>query len=150
MAQCAIGIGSNLGDPAGNVRKAIAALRSTGEVTAVSRLYHSEPWGLQDQPPFVNAVVLMRTLLDPRSLLNGLQSIERDFGRVDTVKWGPRIIDLDILYYDDVRMNEPDLQIPHPYLEQRPFVVVPLAEIDSRYAAAAEGSPGREGLRALT
>lgn len=142
----AIAIGSNLDDPAHNVRTAIAALRSVGEVTAISRLYRSQPWGVDDQPQFINAVVLVRTELRPRALLDALKEIERHMGRNPSYRWGPRLIDLDIVYYDDLSVDEPGLTIPHPHFKERPFVLVPLAEIDSRYAseAAAADQTGLE------
>ncbi|MFN2528723.1 MAG: 2-amino-4-hydroxy-6-hydroxymethyldihydropteridine diphosphokinase [Candidatus Baltobacteraceae bacterium] len=137
MHAAAVAIGSNLGDPVENVRKAIGALRQAGELTAVSRLYRSEPWGEENQPYFINAVALISTPREPRELLNALQEIEREMGRRPTYKWGPRIIDLDIVYFDDLKLDEPDLKIPHPHFRERSFVLVPLAEIDPRYAAAA-------------
>jgi len=133
----AIAIGSNLGDPVENVRKAIAALSQAGTLTAVSRLYRSDAWGEENQPQFINAVALINTVLEPRELLKALQEIEREMGRTPSYKWGPRIIDLDIVYYDDVRIDEPDLKIPHPHFYERSFVLVPLAEVDPRFAEPA-------------
>ncbi|MBC5815369.1 MAG: 2-amino-4-hydroxy-6-hydroxymethyldihydropteridine diphosphokinase [Candidatus Eremiobacteraeota bacterium] len=149
MHSAAIAIGSNLGNPAQNVRKAISALRGVGDLTAVSRLYRSEPWGEENQPQFINAVVLISTTLEPRELLTALQEIEREMGRTPTYKWGPRIIDLDIVYYDDISVDEPDLKIPHPHFRERSFVLVPLAEIDSRYADATAALPDPVGLQVL-
>ena len=137
MAVVAIALGSNLGEPVENVRKAIGRLRDVGVISAVSRLYRSEPWGEQNQPQFINAVALVDTQLGPRALMDALKKIERDMGRTLTYKWGPRIIDLDIVYYDEISISEPDLKIPHPHFKQRSFVLVPLAEIDPRYAQLA-------------
>lgn len=134
MHAAAIAIGSNLGNSVEIVRIAISALRQTGDLTAVSQLYRSEPWGEANQPHFINAVALISTALGPRELLRALQGIEREMGRTPTYKWGPRTIDLDIVYYDDIKIDEPDLKIPHPHFRERSFVLVPLAEIDPRYA----------------
>jgi 2-amino-4-hydroxy-6-hydroxymethyldihydropteridine diphosphokinase len=144
VARAGIGLGSNLGDPAANVRAAIHALAEIGTVTARSRLYRTKPWGRTDQPDFCNAAAIVETKLSPRELLLRLQTLERRLGRRPSERWGPRAIDFDILFYDDVRMNEPGLQLPHPRLMERAFVLVPLAEIDQRFAAAAEGLPPAE------
>jgi 2-amino-4-hydroxy-6-hydroxymethyldihydropteridine diphosphokinase len=148
MPLAAVAVGSNLENPAHNVRAAVAALGGLGEVTAVSRLYASEPWGAREQPDFVNAVALVLTQLTPRELLEALQQIEQRMGRKPTYKWGPRLIDLDILYYDDVTVEETDLKIPHPHLFDRPFVLIPLAEIDARYTEAAAAAD-RAGLEII-
>ncbi|MDQ6930299.1 MAG: 2-amino-4-hydroxy-6-hydroxymethyldihydropteridine diphosphokinase, partial [Candidatus Eremiobacteraeota bacterium] len=141
MPRAAIALGSNLANPAENVRKAIHALHAAGDVSAVSRLYRSAPWGIENQPDFINAVALIDTNLQPRALLRVLQKIEVELGRVPTYEWGPRVIDLDIIYYEDVEIDEPGLTIPHPHYQARSFVLVPLAEIDERYVAAAAGLP---------
>lgn len=137
MPVAAIGIGSNQGDAISNVRTAVAQLATVGGLAAVSRLYRTKPWGYGDQPEFINAAALLDTALGPRELLNALQQIETRLGRRPTHRWGPRVIDLDILYYADVRINEPDLIIPHPRLLERRFALVPLADIDPRYRDAA-------------
>ena len=133
MALAAIALGSNLGDPRANVEKAIAHLDALGNVTKRSALHETKPWGVREQPDFINAVVLLETQLGPRALLTALQRIEREMGRVKTYKWGPRTIDLDIILYDDVVVDEPDLKIPHPHFRERAFVLGPLSEIDERY-----------------
>ena len=144
MTRAGIGIGSNLGDAQANVRAAMVALAEVGTVRARSRLYRTKPWGRTNQPDFCNAAVILETGLAPRDLLAHLQELERKLGRVQTERWGPRIIDLDILYYDDLRVDEPGLQIPHPRLLERAFALVPLAEIDERYAADASNLPPAE------
>ncbi len=144
MTRAAIGIGSNLDDPPAKIRGAIAALEEAGRVVACSRFYVTQPWGKRDQPEFCNAVALVETQLGPRELLHTLKDLERRLGRVPSARWGPRAVDLDILYYGDERVEEPDLQIPHPRLFERAFALVPLAEVDPRYAAAAEGLPREE------
>jgi len=124
-----VGIGSNVGDSAGNVRRAIRALGEAGHVRAVSALRRTAPWGRTAQAPFVNAAVKLETLLPPRALLDALQRIERRLGRRASYRWGPRVIDLDLLLYDGARIDEPGLTIPHPRLFERSFVLEPLAEV---------------------
>ena len=141
MALARIGLGSNLGDPAGNVERAIAALETLGSVTARSSFYRSAPWGVTDQPEFVNAAVLLETELSPRELLAGLKRLETDLGRTESYRWGPRVVDLDILASDALTVDEPDLIVPHPRLLERAFALAPLAEIDPAYANALERLP---------
>lgn len=133
MALAAIGLGSNLGDPRANVERAIVALGGLGTLTARSSLYGSAPWGVADQPAFVNAAVLLETALSPAALLAELKRLEAELGRTPTYRWGPRVLDLDILTYGDLRIAEPDLVVPHPRLAERAFALAPLAEIDPAY-----------------
>lgn len=140
----AIGIGSNLGDRAGSIRRAVDRLRNLGHIIARSRLYRSTPWGRTGQPDFCNAVVLLETQLSARDLLAALQQIEHALGRTPGERWGPRVIDLDILLYGDRNIEEPGLQVPHPRLWERGFALIPLAEVDPRYAAAVAGLPPGE------
>ncbi len=124
-----VGIGSNVGDAAGNVRRAIRALGEAGRVRCVSSLHRTPPWGRTAQAPVVNAAVRRETGLAPRALLDALQRIERRLGRRTSYRWGPRVIDLDLLLYDAMRVDEPGLRVPHPRLHERRFVMVPLAEV---------------------
>jgi 2-amino-4-hydroxy-6-hydroxymethyldihydropteridine diphosphokinase len=141
--RAAIGIGSNVGDAAANVRDAFARLAAAGTVVATSPLYRSAPWGVTDQAPFVNAAALLDTALAPRALLAALKRIEAEAGRLATYRWGPRVLDLDILAYGDERVDEPDLVVPHARLRERAFALVPLAELDPRWAAARDAlAPG--------
>jgi len=133
-----------LGDPAANVRAAIEALSEVGTVSARSQLYRTKPWGRADQPDFCNAAAIVETQLQPRELLDLLKALERRLGRTPSERWGPRAIDFDILFYDEVSLHEPGLQLPHPRLFERAFALVPLAEIDERFAAAAEALPPAE------
>jgi 2-amino-4-hydroxy-6-hydroxymethyldihydropteridine diphosphokinase len=142
--RAAVGIGSNAGDPAGNVRRAFVRLGEVGTVVAQSRLYRTPPWGVEEQAPFVNAAALVETALAPHALLAALKRIETEEGRVATFRWGPRVLDLDILAYGDVRLDEPDLVIPHARLRERAFALVPLAEIDPRYAGLRDALPPGE------
>jgi 2-amino-4-hydroxy-6-hydroxymethyldihydropteridine diphosphokinase len=133
MADGYIGLGSNVGDKAANLREALRLLtgaRSSGGVLlAVSSLYRTEPVGYVDQDWFLNAAMHIETRLSPRELLIRLIEIERELGRVRTVRNGPRTIDLDILLWENLVVNEADLVIPHPRLHERLFVLEPLAEI---------------------
>jgi 2-amino-4-hydroxy-6-hydroxymethyldihydropteridine diphosphokinase len=151
MALARLGLGSNLGDAAGNVEAALAALSELGRVAARSALYASAPWGVTDQPEFVNAAALLETPLAPHELLAGLQALEARLGRTASYRWGPRAIDLDILAYDDLHLDEPELTIPHARLFERAFALAPLAEIDRAYLPAYEGLPSAEraGVRRL-
>jgi 2-amino-4-hydroxy-6-hydroxymethyldihydropteridine diphosphokinase len=137
VALARVGLGSNLGDSRGNIARAVAALEALGTVTARSSLFRSKPWGVLDQPDFLNAAVLLETALAPHALLAALKRIEVEVGRTETVRWGPRVVDLDILAYDDVVLDDPDLTIPHPRLHERAFALVPLAQIDPSFAEAA-------------
>ena len=133
MSRAYIGIGSNLGDPRANVLAAIAALTAAGRVLAASSLYRTTPWGVANQPDYVNAAVLLETDLAPRALLDALKILEVRLGRVGAERWAARVIDLDILTYDDRDVAEDGLTIPHRHLRERAFAVVPLAEIDSSF-----------------
>lgn len=130
-AKVFIAIGSNLGDRVENCRKAvelIGKLPST-KVIRESSLYETEPWGYEDQPLFLNGAVEIETSLSPVELLVELKRVEAETGRQETFRWGPRAIDLDIVFYGDDVINEGGLTIPHPRAHERPFVLVPLKEI---------------------
>ena len=137
-----IGMGSNLTSPAGDPENTMAAaadrLESLGRVVARSSLYSTEPVGFDEQPRFLNAVVALETNVAPRALLDSLLRIEREFGRdrSSAIRNGPRTLDLDILVYGNERINEPGLEIPHPRMQDRDFVVIPLAELASNDPAA--------------
>lgn len=126
-----IGIGSNLESPAENCLKATEHLQAHSEVTLVARssLYQSEPFGIADQNWFVNSTVQLTTALSPEELLQECLFIEQMMGRIRNEKWGPRIIDLDILFYDDLILKQEGLEIPHPGIAERSFVLAPMCEI---------------------
>ena len=127
-----IGLGSNLADPAAQVTRALTALGDLPQTRRLraSRLYRSAPWGLREQPAFVNAVAALETALAPRALLDAVLEIERRAGRErGAERWGPRVLDLDVLLYGAQQVSEPGLSVPHPHLAERAFVLVPLAEI---------------------
>jgi 2-amino-4-hydroxy-6-hydroxymethyldihydropteridine diphosphokinase len=128
-----IGIGSNMGKPAEACRKAVDQVAHSAGIRLIrcSSLYRTEPVGNKEQDWFINAVAEIRTPLSPRQLLEALQGIERQMGRTEGPKWGPRIIDLDLLLYGREVHHETDLVIPHPELHRRAFVLVPLCEIAS-------------------
>lgn len=131
MSRVWIGLGSNLDDPAGQVRAGIAALADLPDSRPgpVSDLFRSAPVGVTDQPDFCNAVAGLDTVLEPLALLEALQAIEQRAGRRRTRRWGPRTLDLDLLVYGDRRIDLPALTIPHPRLAERAFVLVPLASV---------------------
>ncbi len=127
-----IGLGSNLEEPRVQIRRACAGLQAVAatRLVRVSPLYRSTPFGPVPQPDFVNAVAALLTQLDVRSLFGELQALERALGRpVERVRWGPRIIDLDLLVYGRERREEPDLTLPHPGIVERNFVLYPLADL---------------------
>ena len=128
-----LGLGTNIGDKEANIRKAIEKIKeSVGDIVRQSALYVSEPWGFESENLFITAVVCVHTKLSPRQLLVATQRIERQMGRKRKSSNGvyhDRIIDIDILLYDDLHISYPDLVIPHPLMQQRDFVMIPLREI---------------------
>jgi 2-amino-4-hydroxy-6-hydroxymethyldihydropteridine diphosphokinase len=131
MAVVHLGLGSNLGERLTTLRRGVDELSIVGEILATSSIYETAPFGVSSQPDFLNCCVAIETPLAPREILERTRSIEKALGRVDGPRWGPRAIDIDLLLYGDVRLNEPDLVLPHPGLLERAFVLVPLAEIGS-------------------
>ncbi len=132
MPRAYVGLGSNVGDREAMLRAALARLGEEEHVAvvAVSRFRETAPVGIEDQPPFLNAAAAVETTLSPRELLGRLLAIERSLGRTrDGPRFGPRTIDLDLLLYDDLILDAPELTLPHPRLHDRAFVLVPLAEI---------------------
>ena len=125
-----VALGSNLGDKEANLRKALELLKERGvEVVKTSSFICTEPYGVTDQPQFLNGVCEVRTSLVPLALLHTLLEIEQEMGRVRLRHWGERNIDLDLLLYEDVVMDTPQLKLPHPDMQNRDFVLLPLAEI---------------------
>lgn len=131
LFDCIIALGSNIGDKAANIARAIALLTEAGDVRLVgrSRNFATEPWGKTDQDWFVNACIAVATQLSARGLLGRCQEIESQMGRVPTEQWGPRIIDVDLLVYRDAVVRDPDLVLPHPHIGERAFVLAPLMDI---------------------
>jgi 2-amino-4-hydroxy-6-hydroxymethyldihydropteridine diphosphokinase len=137
-----LGLGSNLGDREENIKRAIALIHErVGEVVRQSSLIETDPWGFESDHPFLNGVILCETVCTPRQVLKATQKIERELGRkkkttllshlspLTSHLYSDRPIDIDILLYDDLTVNEPDLKIPHPLMHERDFVMIPLNEI---------------------
>ena len=139
-----LGLGSNLGDRNANLERSIALIQRVGEVVRRSSFIETEPWGFQSKNAFLNAVILCETTLTPREVLKATQKIERELGKtkvhatrrknsslftLHSSLYKDRPIDIDILLYDDLTIDEPDLKIPHPLMQQRDFVMIPLNEI---------------------
>ena len=131
MSIAYLGLGTNLGDREENLRKAIEVIALKMTVGKQSSLYETSAWGYTDQPDFLNQVIQVETNLTPMRLLNFLKRTEVELGRVENFRYGPRLIDIDILFYDDLVKNTRRLQIPHPRIPERAFVLVPLNEIAS-------------------
>ncbi len=155
-----LGLGSNLGDRMANLSEAVKLLTDPGVLTVVgtSSIYETAPWGYTDQPDFLNCVVEIETRLTPVALFRRVERVEQDVGRVPSWRYGPRLIDVDILMYGDlcVRLTSPDLAIPHPRMDQRAFVLVPFSEIAGDVAhpglhrsisSLAMTIEGKEGVR---
>lgn len=124
-----IALGSNMGDRQANLETAIQNLKPKIRVLKRSSIYETPPWGFIDQPSFLNMAIKAETSLSPEKLLNFIKTLEKDLGRKANFRNGPRLIDLDILFYNQLTINIPGLNIPHPRLHERGFVLVPLAEI---------------------
>ncbi len=124
-----LALGTNLGERHANLRAAIEALSPDVKVIAESKVYETPPWGYENQPAFLNMAVKCETNLEPESLLKRLKQFEVQLGREQSFHWGPRLIDIDVLFYDDLILKSESLIIPHPRLHERAFVLVPLADI---------------------
>jgi 2-amino-4-hydroxy-6-hydroxymethyldihydropteridine diphosphokinase len=131
LVTCYLGLGSNMGDRAAMIARAVRCLGSWGDIVVAARspMYVTRPWGLCDQRDFVNAVVRVETDLTPQDLLARVKSIETSLGRRGGVRWGPRPIDVDILFYGDRIVTEENLTIPHPLVCTRAFVLAPLVDV---------------------
>ncbi len=130
MAKVYLGLGSNQGDRERHLAVARQEIeQQIGKIIRFSPIYESAPWGLIEQPWFLNQVVRVSTPMDPWAVLDAVKYIEKMMGRLESVKWGPRLIDIDILFYNHIRLLTPELQIPHLYLHRRSFVLKPLADI---------------------
>lgn len=156
MTRVYLGLGSNTGDRFGNLREAVKRLAPQVRVEALSTVYDTQPVGYVPQPSFLNAVVQGETDLPPRDLLSFVKGIEEGMGRTPAVRYGPRLIDIDILLYGEERVETPELTIPHPRLAERAFVLMPLAELEPHVivpglertvAELAAEAPGLDGVR---
>jgi 2-amino-4-hydroxy-6-hydroxymethyldihydropteridine diphosphokinase len=143
VSRAYVALGSNLGDSCRHLREAIEALRDLPDtaVLACSRFYLTPPWGLRNQPPFVNAAVMLETALAPHALLDALLAIERHHGRRrDGERWGPRTLDLDLLHVDGVTLHDERLALPHPRIGERAFVLLPLHELAPTLVLPGQGT----------
>lgn len=142
-----LGLGSNLGDRRDNLLTALRLLDGMQgvEVQEVSSVYETEPWGMAEQPDFLNLVALVSTTRDPRGVLDACREVEERMGRVRGERWGPRVIDVDILLFDDLEWEEEDLVIPHPRMLERDFVLVPLRELRPELFLPGNGEAARHG-----
>jgi 2-amino-4-hydroxy-6-hydroxymethyldihydropteridine diphosphokinase len=142
LTRAFIGLGANLGDREGTLRRALDLLAVEGvEIVAVSRFRETDPVGVVDQPRFLNGAAEVETSRSARELLETLLGIERELGRVrDDTRWGPRTIDLDLLLYDDQVVDEPGLRVPHPRLHERRFALEPVAELDPSARIPGQGT----------
>ena len=134
-----VGLGSNLGDREGTLRRALELLAEHVDVAAVSSFRETDPVGMLEQPRFVNAAARVETDRTPRELLDVLLAAERELGRERRERWGPRTIDLDLLLYGGESLDEPGLTLPHPRLHERRFVLEPLAELDPALVVPGRG-----------
>jgi 2-amino-4-hydroxy-6-hydroxymethyldihydropteridine diphosphokinase len=149
MAEVFIALGSNLGDREENLRRAEQALSSQVNIGKVSSVYETEPQYVVDQPRFLNKVLRGVTELAPHALLAFLKQIESDLGRVPSVRFGPRLVDLDILYYEDKIVNDAKLRIPHPRISEREFVLRPMLEIAPDFRHPETGETTADMVKAL-
>ena len=134
-----IGLGTNLGDRRANLTRALAAIGRFATIEALSRVYETEPVGFVEQPDFWNAVARVRTTLEPADLFDRLKRVEAELGRTESFRNAPRLIDLDILTYDELVEHTPRLEIPHPRMHERSFVLAPLAELDPDFRMPGTG-----------
>lgn len=136
-----LALGSNMGNRLANIKNAISLLTPQMTVKKKSPVYETPPWGYADQPAFLNQVVMVETYMEAEPLLGHLKRLETALGRVESFQNGPRLIDIDILFYDDLVLDSPPLVIPHPRLHQRAFVLVPLNDIASDFVHPVLGKP---------
>ncbi|MBM4425989.1 MAG: 2-amino-4-hydroxy-6-hydroxymethyldihydropteridine diphosphokinase [Chloroflexi bacterium] len=136
-----LALGSNMGNRLANLKNAISLLTPQMTVKKKSPVYETPPWGYTDQPAFLNQVVMVETYMEAEPLLGHLKRLETALGRAESFQNGPRLIDIDILFYDDVILDSPPLVIPHPRLHQRAFVLVPLNDIASDFVHPVLGKP---------
>ena len=150
-----LGLGTNLGDRAANLQAAVIGLAKELVITAVSPLYQTAPWGVTDQPDFINMCLAAETALSPIELLTFIKDLEVEIGRLPSKRWGPRLIDIDLLFYANQILETENLKIPHPELAERAFVLCPLADIAPNFVhpvlrqtiAALAAKVGDEGIR---
>ena len=140
MAHVLLGLGANLGDREAALQSVVEAM-AAGPFTAIrcSRIYETPPWGVTDQPPFLNAIVAADTALTPSEVLTFAQDCEQAAHRVHDVRWGPRTLDVDVIAYDDMVQDDPALTLPHPLAHVRAFVLVPLLDVEPDFFLQGHG-----------
>lgn len=146
MSLLYLSLGSNLKDRYANLRAALDELQKHARITAVSPVYSTEPWGDSEQSSFLNICATATTHHSPHEFLDHVKEIEREMGRVVTRHWGPRLIDIDILFYDHLVMSDERLTIPHPYIAERAFVLAPLADLAPEFKHPQTGLTVRQML----
>jgi 2-amino-4-hydroxy-6-hydroxymethyldihydropteridine diphosphokinase len=144
-----LSLGTNLGDRRAQLTAALRALAGALTITDISPVYETAPWGEPDQPPFLNLCLRAESSLSPRRVLALTQQVERDLGRRPTYRWGPRLIDIDLLAYDDLVLEDDSLNVPHPHLAERAFVLVPWAAIAPEWRHPQTGRSVREMAQAV-
>ena len=123
-----LGIGGNLGDRASHIEKSISQLKEHGKIITIANTIETKAWGITDRPAYLNTVACIGTTLFPHELLAECQKIEKNIGRTKAIKWDSRIIDIDILYFNNWMFKSDILEVPHPYISERDFVLIPMAE----------------------
>ncbi|GAB6066122.1 2-amino-4-hydroxy-6-hydroxymethyldihydropteridine diphosphokinase [Aquifex pyrophilus] len=139
-----LGIGSNVGERLSFILKSLEEIKKLGKIVKLSTVYESKAWGIENQPPFLNLVLLIDTKLPPTELLLKLKGIEKKVGRRERYKWGPREIDIDIILYGREVINSKLLKVPHPFLTERDFFLYPLLEIEKDILHPLTGKPLKE------
>ncbi len=134
MSKVYLGLGSNIGDRLGYLKKAMALIKNfhETELIKISKVYETEPWGYTEQDDYLNLCLEIKTTLSPYKLLTNCQEVEKNLRRERKIKWGPRTIDIDILLYDDLVLEEDDLIIPHPRIQERAFILIPLRDLNNK------------------
>ena len=134
MNKSYLGLGTNIGDRLGYLNKALKILNSNPNIniTKKSKIYETKAWGYKEQADFLNMCIEIETSLNPYELLNACQGVEQDLNRERKIRWGPRTIDVDILFFNDIILQEENLEIPHPRIKERAFVLIPLIDLNDK------------------
>lgn len=134
MSKSYLGLGTNIGDRIGYINEALKILNSNPNIniTKKSKLYETKAWGYKEQADFLNMCIEIETSLNPYELLNACQAVEKDLNRERKIRWGPRTIDVDILFFNDIILQEENLEIPHPRIKERAFVLIPLIDLNDK------------------